>query len=102
MDGAGLRRLDSTYEILMESYHHQNNLEGAILLLDEMKDAGIEPRQRTQELFIDLAARAGEPALALEIASQLESDRGATLGPQLWMSILHSSLDESYVRIPFP
>jgi hypothetical protein len=98
MVSAGIARTPLTYEILISRCHSDSNLEGAIFLLDEMRNTvpELEPTDKTKQTVVDVAANVGEPALALDLAEQFES-KGLSLSPATWMSILRSSLDDHYV-----
>ncbi|KAH9985816.1 hypothetical protein BJV74DRAFT_846404 [Russula compacta] len=96
MEDAGVEHTEGTYELLIQRYLNDSNLEMAFKLLVEMENRGLMPPLKTAEGVITLAAQRKMPRLALELAENFEASSVRRLSMHVWVSCLLSASECLY------
>lgn len=80
----------TSYEILITHVTKEHNLEMALAILTEMEKRDLSPSTETAESIVVLAARKGNPRLALDLATSYEAVSVRPLSPAVWAKVLAS------------
>ena len=87
----------TSYEILITHLTKEENLEMALAILTEMEKRDLSPSTETAESIVLLAARQGNPRLALDLATSFEAVSVRPLSTAIWVHVLASCAEYLFV-----
>ena len=87
----------TSYEILITHLTEDENLEMALAILTEMEKRDLSPSTKTAENVVLLAAKQGNPRLALDLATTYENVSVQPLSAEAWVNVLASCAECLFV-----
>lgn len=87
----------TSYEILIEHLAKEENLEMALMILTEMEKRDLSPSTETAESIVLLAAKQGNPRLALDLVTTYEAVSVRPLSTATWVHVLASCAEYLFV-----
>lgn len=87
----------TSYEILIAHLTKEENLEMALAILTEMEKRDLSPSTETAESVVLLAAKQGNPRLALDLATSYEAVSVRPLSTAIWVHVLASCAEYLFV-----
>jgi pentatricopeptide repeat protein len=87
----------TSYEILIGHLTREENLEMALTILTEMEKRDLSPSTETAENIVLLAAKKGNPRLALDLATTYEAVSVRPLSTATWVNVLASCAEYLFV-----
>jgi len=87
----------TSYEILIAHLVKEENLEMALTILTEMENRNLSPSTETAESIVHLAAKQGNPRLALDLATSYETVSVRPLSTEVWVHVLASCAEYLFV-----
>lgn len=86
-----------SYEILIAHLTREENLEMTLTILTEMEKRDLSPSTQTAENIALLAAKQGNPRLALDLATTYETVSVRPLSTATWVNVLASCAEYLFV-----
>ena len=87
----------TSYEILIAHLTREENLEMALTALTEMEKRDLSPSAETAERIAFLAAKQGNPRLALDLVTTYEAVSVRPLSTAIWVHVLGSCAEYLFV-----
>jgi len=87
----------TSYEILITHLTKEENLEMALTILTEMEKRNLSPSTETAESIVSLAAKQGNPRLALDLATSYEAVSVRPLSTAVWVHVLATCAEYLFV-----
>ncbi|KAJ6609859.1 hypothetical protein B0H10DRAFT_1812604 [Mycena sp. CBHHK59/15] len=96
MEDLGVVPNATTYTLLITRFTADQNLEMALQFLHAMKVHNLLPEVAAAQAVITLAAKQGQPKLAVDLAVSFEKQTVRKVENSVWLACLHSSAAELY------
>ena len=87
----------TSYEILITHFAREENLEMVLTILTEMEKRDLSPSTEAAEGIVYLAAKQGNPRLALDLATSYEAVSVRPLSTAIWVHVLASCAEYLFV-----